>query len=170
MIQALVQIAQGQEITYEGTGIDIVIGKPVQMASEGLSYTLRFGNLKVLMGPYTFLFPNKYVVMSLEDDVIVGWFTQTFKVPNDVYNDNVSLSGSSGGPLSRSGIYSQGDAVQNVYVNGGLVQCNMTGSSPTPCEIYTSHIRGKLGTNPIELSYFTSFSLPRPDLSPSSEF
>jgi hypothetical protein len=158
------------EIAYEGTGIDIVIGQPIQMPSEGLSYASRFGNLKVLMGPYTFLFPNKYVVVSLEDDVIEGWFTQTFKVPNDVYNGNASLSGSSGGPLSRASIYSQGGAVQTVAVNGGLVQCNTAGPSPTPCELYTSHIRGKLGPNPIELSYFTTFSLPRPGFSPSSEF
>ena len=89
---------------------------------------------------------------------------------NDVYNGNASLSGSSGGPLSRAGIYAQGGAVQNVGVNGGLVQCQMAGPSPTPCEIYTSHIRGKMGPNPIELSYFTTFSLPRPGLSPSSEF
>ncbi len=118
-----------REIAYEDRGIDIAIGQPVQ----GLSYYVsHFGNLKVLLGPYTFLFPNKYVVVSLEDNAIEGWFTQTFKVPNGNYDDNSSLSGSSGGPLSHADIYTRGETVQLVEVNGGLVQCQMFGPSPTP--------------------------------------
>jgi hypothetical protein len=104
---SLVTYWDKREITYEGSGIDIVIDQPVQMTPFVLSYAARFGNQEVFMVPYIFLFPNKYVVMSLEDDVIEGWFTQTFKVPNDVYNGNASLSGSSGDPLSRAGIYEQ---------------------------------------------------------------
>ena len=81
----LVSFWDKSEIAYEGTGVDIVVGLPVQMPSEGLTYASRFGNLEVMMGDNILRFPNKFIVAATEDNLIEGWFSTTFQVPLGAY-------------------------------------------------------------------------------------
>lgn len=155
---------------YVGTQVDFTIGKPMILPPmpNGNEYAVRFGSLKIMMGDYTFLFENKFIVMAVEGEetgeIIEGWLTVTFQVPEGVYNGNASLTGPSGGPLSRSGIYTTPSVVTAVpNPNGALFRCEMAGPSPIPCEIYTEHLRGVQGPNPIVFGLFSTFSLPKPE-------
>jgi hypothetical protein len=150
------------EIAYEGTGIQIVIGKIIQMPAGGLTYAARFGNLKVMMGNDTYLFPNMLTIMSLEGDLIEGWCSVTLRVPDGAYNGNASLTGPDGGPLQRAGLYTAPGVVTAVDPNGGLQRCEMAGPSPIPCEVFEEHLTGVLGPNPIKFGFFATFSLPKP--------
>jgi hypothetical protein len=161
---------------YPGTGVNYELGKPMEVPPmpNGNEYAVRFGNLKVMMGEYTFLFENKFIVTALEGGppydspdktIIEGEFTVTFQVPEGVYNGNASLTSSSGGPLQRSGIYTAGSVVTAVDPNGALPRCNGNGPSPIPCEIYVDHLSNGLeggGPNPIAIGLFSTFSLPKP--------
>ena len=158
----LVTFWDKNEIAYEGTGIEIVIGDVIQMPTGGLTYASRFGNLKVMMGNDTYLFPNKFTVMSLENDLIEGWCAVTFQVPDGAYFGNASLTGPNGGSLQRAGIYAAPGVVDAVDPNGGLQRCEMAGPSPIPCEVFEKHRGEVLGPNPIDLGFFATISLPRP--------
>ena len=149
------------EIAYEGTGVDVVIGEPIVMPSDGLSYAARFGNLKVQMGSYMWMFPNKYTVMSLEGDYIEGWLTVSFIVPDGAYTGNASLVGVDGGDLKRSASYVTSSVVTKHDPNGALPQCEDVGPSPIPCEVYLEHYRGVKGPNPNKFGFFTTISIPQ---------
>jgi hypothetical protein len=165
MTFTLISFWDKSEIAYEGTGIDLALGKVIELPAGGLTYADRFGNLRVRMGEsYDFMFPNKFVVAAMEGDFIEGWFNQTVKIPVGVYSGNASIVGVNGGDLQRSAFYGAGGVVTAVDPNGYLQRCEMAGPSPVPCEVYTTHYRGIEGPNPTRTGFFTTFSLPRADV------
>jgi len=173
----------GNEVGYLGEGITVIIGQEIMMPVSGASpYALRFRNLKVQTGNVTFLIANQFVVISLDGRppgvtgsqndgefdggqfIIEGRLNVTLKMPEGAYVVNASMVGVlANDQLLRNARYEPGGVVTTTPVNGGLTRCEMSGPSPIPCEVYTTHMQPLLGPHPVPLGFFTTFSLPRPD-------
>jgi len=153
------------DVAYVGTGVFIYLGLPVQVpSSTGDPYASRFGNLKVQLGDYSVLYPNKCTVTAIDDEFFECKLSLTMKVPEDAYFGNASLVKPDGEPLIRSGEYGPQNTIINLVPDGGMPLCASAGPSPEPCEIYAEHIRGAgIGPNPTEFTFFSTISLPRPE-------
>jgi len=152
------------DVAYAGTGVFIYVGQPVVVPSQiGAPYASRFGNLKVELGDYSTLYPNQCTVVANNGDFFECWLSVTMQVPADAYFGNASLVDTYGARMKRSGAYGAMSTIISVVPEGGMPRCNTAGPSPEPCELYTEHVRGILGPNPIDFTYFATISLPQPE-------
>jgi len=170
----------GNEVGYLGEGITVIIGQEIMMPVSGASpYALRFRNLKVQTGNVTFLIANQFVVISLDGRppgvtgsqndgefdggqfIIEGRLNVTLKMPEGAYVVNASMVGVlANDQLLRNARYEPGGVVTTTPVNGGLTRCEMSGPSPIPCEVYTTHMQPLLGPHPVPLDFLQHFRCP----------
>ncbi len=147
------------DFAYTGTGIEVILGRPVQFPlSSGLTHGSKFGKLRVLAGNTTQDFPNRYIVDSINGEVVEGYLTEVARIPQGIFKANASIVLSDGSTLLRSQTEVREGLTTEIPPDGGLTACNIVGPSPKPCEIF---FNGRSNPNPLNL--FTTITLPRPE-------
>ena len=135
----------------EGTGISLEVYKPAE--GPGLNYGDRFGVLKVETtdlgeaGNKVEEYPNKFIILEVDGDVIHGEMEVEFTVPSGALSVTAKLQQLTGQSM-----------VQGTNNVGGLPACNPMGASQTPCTMnFQANV--KLSSPPL-LSLLTTVVLP----------